>query len=203
MKALRVPLLLFALPSLLIAFAPARHGLLLLDRAALDAGEVWRLWSGHWVHFSSSHLLWNLVVLLAAGTWLEHMRPGLLLRYTLLAAPLLSMAILIGEPGLKTYGGLSGLATGVVVLLGCHQLRAPGPARWVWAGMLILVAVKSTHDAIHPVALFVHYNQADFRTSSTAHAAGAIIAVFHYAAIRLAKTIPPGPMTGSRRQGSG
>ncbi len=184
MKTLRAPLLLFALPALLLAFAPARQGLFLLDRSA-TAGEPWRLWSGHWVHFSASHLGWNLAVLLAAGAGLERVRPGLLWRHTLLAAPLLSLALLIFEPGLQTYGGLSGLATGVVVLLGLHQLRTPGATRLLWAGVLALVAVKTTHDATHADPLLVRYDAAGVRSSVTAHAAGAIIAVLYYMAGRL------------------
>ena len=185
MKTLRAPLLLFLLPAVLVAFAPARHGPLLLDRTALEAGEVWRLWSGHWVHFSASHLLWNLAVLLAAGAWLERVRPGLLLRHTLVAAPLISLAILAAEPGLQTYGGLSGLATGVVVLLGLHQLRTPGTPRALWIGVLALVALKSASDFASPTAWFAHYAAPGIRTSSTAHAAGALVALVHFGASHL------------------
>lgn len=184
MKTLRAPLLLFALPAILLAFAPARHGLFLLDRSA-TAGEVWRLWSGHWVHFSASHLLWNLAVLLAAGAWLERVRPGLLWRHTLLAAPLLSLALLVFEPGLQAYGGLSGLATGVVALLALHQLRTPGAVRLLWAGVLALIAVKTTHDVTPADPWLVRYDQAGVRSSAIAHAAGAIIAVLYYMAGRL------------------
>jgi hypothetical protein len=141
--------------------------------------------------------------LLVAGAWLEQIHPGRLLWHTVISAPLVGVMILVAEPGLKTYGGLSGLATGVVVLLSLDQLRTSGTTRWLWTGGLVLVALKAAYDATHPVALFAHYDQPGLRTSSSAHAAGAIIAVFHYAALRLTKTIPPGPIAASRRQGSG
>jgi rhomboid family GlyGly-CTERM serine protease len=191
-KALRVPLLLFALPAVLVAFAPARHGFLVLDRAAV--GEVWRLWSGHWVHFSVSHLAWDLAVLLAAGTWLERLRPGLLLRHTLLAAPLISWALLVFESGLQAYGGLSGLATGVVVLLALHQLRTSGSARPIWMIVLALVVLKATGDATPNGMTFVRYEQAGVRASSLAHAAGAVIAALHYLSeLLLARPTRAGP----------
>ena len=180
MKALRIPLLLFALPAVLLAFAPARHAWFLLDRSALRGGEVWRLWSGHWAHFSGSHLLWNLVVLVAAGAWLERLRPGLLLRHTLFAAPLIGWALMACEPGLETYGGLSGLATGVVVLLGLHQLHEPRSPRLLWAAVLALVALKTTYDLTHADTLLVHYGAAPVRTSRIAHAAGALIGAACY-----------------------
>ncbi|AOS43844.1 Rhomboid family protein [Lacunisphaera limnophila] len=205
MKTLRVPLLLFVLPAVLLAFAPARHGLVLLDRSAVAAGEVWRLWTGHWVHFSASHLGWNLAVLLAAGTWLERQRPGLLLRHTVIAAPLIGLAVLIGEPALQAYGGLSGLATSVVVLLGLHQLRSGGASRWLWTGLLALVAVKTTGDAIRAETSLVAFALPGVRLSTTAHFAGALSALLHegLGCLRRSKMTPPGPVTGSRRQDSG
>ncbi|MDQ5977950.1 MAG: hypothetical protein QG602_922 [Verrucomicrobiota bacterium] len=185
MKSLGVPLLLFALPAMLEAFAPARHAQMLLVRDALADGEVWRLWTGHWVHFSPSHRLWNLAVLLGTGAWLERVRPGLLLRHTLFAAPFISLAILATEPGLQTYGGLSGLATSVVVLLGLQQLRTPGAARWLWAGLLALVAAKITTEAWFGGASLSRYETAGVRTAWSAHAAGAVAAAVHQGLSRL------------------
>jgi rhomboid family GlyGly-CTERM serine protease len=177
MKSLRLPLLLFALPAVVVAFAPARHDLLLLDREALATGQFWRLWSGHWLHFSASHLVWNLVVLLTAGTCLERLRPGLLLRHVVIAAPLIGVAIMIFEPALRSYGGLSGLATAVTVLLSLHHLRLATPARPIWIGVLALVAAKSVHDALFPGSLLVDYTHAAIQPSVTAHLAGAVVAM--------------------------
>jgi rhomboid family GlyGly-CTERM serine protease len=201
MRAYRVPLLLFALPAVMVAWVSSLGNGLILERTALANGELWRLWSGHWVHFSGSHLLWNLVVLLAAGAWLERVRPGRLLRHTLIAAPLISLAILALEPGLQTYGGLSGLATGVVVLLGLHQFSQPDTPRWLWAGVLGLVMLKTATDAVHTDPLVVAFTSTTIRSSSSAHAAGALVALLHHVAshLPLLKMTPPGPVTGSRR----
>lgn len=190
MKSLRASLLLFALPAMLVAFASARHGQLLLARDALVDGEVWRLWTGHWVHFSASHLLWNLTVLLAAGAWLQHVRPGLLWRHALIVPPLLSCAILVLEPDLQTYGGLSGLATSVVVLFGLQQLRTPGSARWLWAGVLALVATKVGAETLFKDAYFTRYESAGVHTAWSAHAVGAMLAVVHHGLSFLPGTRP-------------
>ena len=204
MKLLRAPLLLFALPAVIVALASAWHRQLLLDRYPVTTdGEIWRLWTGHWVHFSVSHLVWNLAALLAAGAWLERVRPGLLLRHALVAAPVIGSAVLVFEPGLQAYGGLSGLATGVVVLLGLHQVREPGAGRWLWAGVLALVALKTVRDSVAPAAVLADFGPSEIRPSFVAHAAGAGAAVLHHALGRVAKMTPPGPVTGSRRQGSG
>ena len=184
MQPLRVPLLLFAVPAVFVALASAAPDWLVLDRDALAAGQIWRLWTGHWVHFSASHLGWNLVVLLAAGTWLECVRPGRLWRHALVVTPFISLAILVLEPGLQAYGGLSALATGAVVLLGLHQLRTPDASRLLWIGVLGLVVLKCAGDVLHLGPGFARYDEATVRTSTTAHAAGAIVAVLQFAAGR-------------------
>lgn len=191
MKFLRVPLLVFALPAVLVAFAHGAHDSLVLGRDALLHGEIWRLWTGHWVHFSASHLGWNLLVLLAAGTWLEYLRPGLLLRHALAAPPLIGLAVLSCEPALGSYGGLSGLATGVVVLLALHQWHSPGAERWVWMSVLILVAIKCVADLLQLSPGIVRYDEFAVRTSTTAHAAGASIAALHHFLSRQRQATPP------------
>jgi rhomboid family GlyGly-CTERM serine protease len=185
MQSLRLPLLLFVLPAVIVAYASAWHGWLLLDRHALTAGgEIWRLWTGHWVHFSLSHLVWNLAVLLTAGTWLERVRPGLLLRHALVAVPVIGAAVLVFEPRLQAYGGLSAIATGAVVLLALHHFIAPGADRRLWAGVLALVALKCAGDLLHLGPVFARYDEFNVRTSTTAHALGGIVATLQFSAGR-------------------
>lgn len=178
MKALRTPLLVFAFPAALAGLAPAAC---LYDRAAILHGEWWRLWTGHWVHFSASHLAWNLVVLLVAGIWLERLRPGLLARYVLVAAPLLSLGLLVFAPDMAVYGGLSGLATGVVVLLALAQLGTQRAERTWWFAVLALTAGKIAVDAFAPAPLFSRFDSDTVQVSALAHALGALLAllVFH------------------------
>jgi rhomboid family GlyGly-CTERM serine protease len=177
MKSFRPVLLLVVGPAVLLQLAPATHGALLYDRTALLHGEWWRLWTGHWVHFSVSHLAWNLAVLLAAGAWLEHLQPGRLLRYLLVAAPVLSGIFLIGEPAMQVYGGLSGLATGVVVLLALGQFVRDGRNRAWWGAALALLALKLGFDATHATPLFSRFGTTAVRSSALAHAGGAVTAV--------------------------
>lgn len=180
-RALLAPLLLFALPAALLALWPAGAERLLLDRAAMADGQLWRLWTGHWVHFSTSHLAWNLLVLLVAGAWLEHLHPGRLARHAAFAAPLIGGTVLALEPGLQAYGGLSGLAMGVVALLALHQLRTANTPRLLWLAVLGLLVAKAAHDLVTASSWFARYDSADLRTSSIAHAAGLAAACLHHA----------------------
>ncbi len=174
MKAGLTPCLLFALPAVLAGLVPAAC---LYDRDAILQGEWWRLWTGHWVHFSTSHLGWNLVVLLAAGTWLERLRPGLLARYVFVGAPAAGLGLLAFAPGMEIYGGLSGLATGVVVLLALVQLGIKRTERIWWLAVLALTTGKVAVEACSLAPLFSRFGSTGVHVSTLAHGLGALLAL--------------------------
>ena len=177
MKSLRPVLWLFVLPAALIALFPVTPGVLLYDRPAILHGEWWRLWTGHWVHFSASHLFWNLLVLVVASWWLEKIRPGLLLRFTLVAAPLISLGLILFAPAMDRYGGLSGLGTAVVSLLALTQVRTQRSRAAWWLGVLALVVGKIAFDAMHSRSLFGDFPSPAIHVSALAHAVGLAVAL--------------------------
>ena len=77
---------------------------------AIAGGEVWRLWTGHWVHASWNHFaldagLCALFVLLTRAGW-----------YLLIAPPLVTLGVFAWRPELTSYLGLSGLLHGLALL---------------------------------------------------------------------------------------
>lgn len=203
MKSFRPVLLLYALPAMLVALCPATHGALLYDRDAIRHGELWRLWTGHWVHFSASHLTWNLLVLLVTGAGLEKLQPGWLLRYTLIAAPLISLSFLVLAPGMEAYGGFSGLAIGAVTLLAITQLALATGERTRWLAVLLLVAVKIVLEAGQDQALFSQFPTAAIHSSALAHAAGAGLALVFFLSRHWAFCFPLTGATPARPVPSG
>ena len=120
---------------------------LVYDRAKIMGGEFWRLLTGHWVHFSGSHLFWNLAVLFPAGVWLERLNPTAL-RWTLVLSPLaISLALLAFDPSLVRYAGISGVASGVLVALAVDSLCTQSGARRWWLAVLVFFAVKVAVEA--------------------------------------------------------
>jgi rhomboid family GlyGly-CTERM serine protease len=116
--------------------------LLVYDREGLAQGELWRLLTGHFVHFSAAHLVNNLVVLVPA-VWLVETRytedAGLLL---LAAASAVGIAVFAGAPEIRQFGGASGISLAVLAyacLRGLHENR-----RWrlVCGVLLAIVCVK-------------------------------------------------------------
>ena len=174
----------FAWPRLAEAF--------IYGRAEILSGQAWRLWTGHLVHYSASHLTWDLAVFLAAGLWLERIAPRLARGFYLLAPPAISGALLWGEPALERYAGLSGLAAGLLVLLALVQLQ-PGTRepRWFWLAVLALVAVKVGVETTTQTPLLARFD-AGVRVVPLAHLAGIACAVAAF----LVSRIRPGLRAG-------
>lgn len=161
---------------------PGLADALIYQRAAILAGQEWRLWTGHLVHYSPSHLLLDLAVFLVAGGWLEWITPRLTRWFYLLAPPAISIALLWGDPTLERYAGLSGLATGVLVLLALVQLRRDtGGSPWFWPAVLLLVAVKVVVESLGPAPLFARYDPS-LRVVPLAHLGGIACAVLAFLA---------------------
>lgn len=161
-----------ATTAVAIASLPASADALLYRRAELAAGQLWRLWSGHLVHFGWQHLLADLAVFAVAGAWLESLAPRTTRLLLLFAPPLISALLYVADPQLAFYGGLSGLAIGLLVLLALVQLRRDhAAARWIWFAVLALVAGKVGLEAVTNTPLVSDFGP-DIKVSTLAHLGG-------------------------------
>lgn len=119
------PAALSLLCLLLTLAGPQLTQFLRYDRAAIAAGEWWRLFSGNLVHLGYWHLLLNvlslvLLVLLCP----ERLSPAEWLRRLLLIGTGMSLCLYFFAPTVLTYVGLSGLVYGLFALgLGRQALR--------------------------------------------------------------------------------
>jgi rhomboid family GlyGly-CTERM serine protease len=171
----RIPWVTAAVVALAIAVwgsTDAVKQALLYDRGAVFHGQLWRLWTGHLVHFSASHLGWNLLVVALAGAWIEC--SGFRARgWFAAAAPLaISLALLVGEPTLGSYGGLSGVATAAVAFACASEWRR-GAGRALWCTALGLIGIKTAWEYWGAGSLFAHYTSAAVRTVPLSHLSGA------------------------------
>ena len=88
--------------------------LLRYDRDAILAGQLWRVLTGHLVHLGGSHLAMNLVGL--ALIWMlfgRLMSTSAWLATLLSSALAVSLGLLVFNPGLTWYVGLSGVLHGM------------------------------------------------------------------------------------------
>lgn len=156
---------------------PGAQSVLEYNRIAVLAGEWWRLWTAHAVHYGASHLWWNVIVFVAAGAWLERVAPQRL-RILLAFGPLvIGLVLLGGDAALARYAGLSGIGAGVVALLALTQLRRTDGETMFWRAVLAVLALKIGLEIVADRPLFARFDDATVRCVPLAHMAGAIVAV--------------------------
>jgi rhomboid family GlyGly-CTERM serine protease len=168
-----------AAPALLIHAGPEiLKSWMVFDRQAIAGGELWRLFTGHWVHFGGEHLILNLGTLVVFGLWLCRLAPEVPPRFLVLAAPVVSAALWVLEPDMARFGGLSGLGAGLVTLAALTGLSKGGSRwiRWVCACLLALVILKAGTDLAGDRIPGLHAHlDGEARISRWAHAAGGLV----------------------------
>ena len=103
-----------------------------LNRQAVAEGQLWRLWTGQFCHWSALHLAGNLAAVAAIGVIAG--RP--IVRWLALlplAAPVLSIFLLATAPAITYYRGLSGL---VALLVVGAAVEGGTVGRWLAAAYL-------------------------------------------------------------------
>jgi rhomboid family GlyGly-CTERM serine protease len=179
------------LVSIVAFFWPTLTEVLIYDRGLIGSGQVWRIWTGHCTHVNLSHLFWNLAVFVPAGFWLERLQPRLTAWFYLGAALGISLGLYFADPSLLRYSGLSGIATGQLVLLAIVQLRTKNDEpSWFWLAVLGLITVKVGMELTRPTPVFVDFANG-VRNVPLAHIGGivcALIAASCYHPTRAAPT---------------
>ena len=123
LRAIPFITLAIGLRAVLLARLPAAGRWLQYDRAAVEAGELWRIVTCHFVHVNGAHLIWDLAALLALGLMFE---VKLRKSYTISllgATVLIPVSIFFFQPDLIYYCGLSGLDTAAYTLCACYILK--------------------------------------------------------------------------------
>lgn len=181
-----------------VAAVPALAPSLLYDRPALERGEYWRLWTGHFVHFGASHLWWNLAVFAVAGIWAERVAPRRARVLLIVAPPLIGVALFGLDPDLGFYGGLSGVTAAMLTFLAFAQLArvaeaeatagvvvaeeearpAPTSDRWFWRTVLALIILKIAAEFAVNSPLFARFAPAGIQPVPLAHLAGVLAAIY-------------------------
>lgn len=172
--------LLLVAPALVAYLLPGAGAAMVYDRSAIFAGELWRLVTGHWVHFSASHLLWDTLVLSVTGWLIESRTYRHFAFLCLLSALAISLAMLISLPGMATYGGLSGIAMASTVYLALHGWREAGPGRGMWLAILLLCAGRLLLDIWLGQFAVVHIDDSQVVPVPISHFIGAATGLLVY-----------------------
>jgi rhomboid family GlyGly-CTERM serine protease len=177
MKRIPIWTLIAAAIALLIAVVESAGVRLVYDRAAILRGEVWRLLSGHFVHFSPSHLAVDIAALLFAGAVLERRTNASCAGMFVLMPIGISLVLVVFEPAMARYGGLSAMVTAFIVYLALELCRSGGTTERLAAlAALMGVVVKVALDATIATPLFARLGASTI-VSTASHAAGVVLAM--------------------------
>ncbi|QDV05375.1 hypothetical protein Poly30_08720 [Planctomycetes bacterium Poly30] len=166
-----------ALAAVLLATAASAFpGTLQLERAGLANGEWWRLWTGHLVHGSADHLVYDAG---AAALLFVALKCPLASACRLLwMAPAISLALLAALPDLDHYYGLSGLLHGWAVAGTFDLWRSKnGPGAHLAAVFGIGTVLKAAWETWSGAAPFSDGLDMGGPVIHAAHLVGAIVGV--------------------------
>jgi rhomboid family GlyGly-CTERM serine protease len=155
---------------------PAAEGLE-WERVAILHGELWRLISGHVVHFSLSHAGADALGLAAMGLVAEPLTGSR--RFALVlggGALLMSLGLLALAPGLLEYRGASGLVVLVAVLGGMLAWYRYRASRAMLACAALALASKTLWEALAHAPAFSDL-PAGVTIAWQAHLLGAVLGI--------------------------
>jgi rhomboid family GlyGly-CTERM serine protease len=149
--AAALPVALAAVLAGIYLLPPAAIPVLRYERAAVLAGEAWRLVTAHLVHGDAPHLWWNVAgVLLVGVLFAREYSPRQWLVVLIASTVAIDLGFLLFEPGLEWYLGFSG------VLHGC---AAAGLVAWLreerdpftWLVVAVFAAKLAWEHAVGPL----------------------------------------------------
>lgn len=147
------------------------------ERGAILHGELWRLWTGHLVHFSLSHAAADALVLAAMGLLAEPLVGPR--RFAMLlggGAFVLSLGLLALAPGLHEFRGASGLAVLTAVLGGVLAWQRYPASRPMLLCAALALASKTLWEACAHTAAFTELPPG-VAVAWQAHVLGALLGV--------------------------
>jgi rhomboid family GlyGly-CTERM serine protease len=176
-----VSLLLVAF-ALLASLLPGVADWLQYDRLAVSQGAFWRLLTSHFVHWSTDHLFWDVLVFGAVGWLCERDDRTSYLACVGLSALAISGSLAITLPQMQTYRGLSGIDSALFAMLAVRMgQRELADRNWIGLSLVCAVAVGFVAKLVFELAtggtLFVDSPAAGMVPVPLAHVVGGLVGV--------------------------
>jgi rhomboid family GlyGly-CTERM serine protease len=143
-----------------------------MTRQAILNGELWRLLTAPLVHFSASHIFWDVLVFGVAGLAINTAGFRCFWLVCCFAALIPSSIFLLALPELERYGGLSGLATGAFAYFCLCSALGTTRNRPVWVLLLVAMGAKILVEITMGVSIFAHAGSIPFRALPSVHIFG-------------------------------
>lgn len=174
----KVPWLTLLLGILTAAFhlaGPPVFEFLVFDKKAVLHGEIWRFFTGHFVHFGLEHFFWDFLAFIILSLIVEWDNVRKLAESFLVCCVFVSAWLMSGGGGIDTYCGLSGILSGLLVVAAVTQYQRT--ANKVFLGVLFLMAGKIMFEFFTGSTLFVSSVQGVPGAHAMGFAAGGVYLV--------------------------
>lgn len=150
------------------------------QRDLIAAGELWRALTGHFVHWSPGHLMWDVGTFLVLGVACELRSRKRFLTCLLVSGLVIPGVVWLLLPGLETYAGLSGLDSALFALLGAelvreHSERGGHAATAFGIALGLGFALKIGFEMTNGATVFVGYLGPGIVPVPLAHLAGGVV----------------------------
>jgi len=168
------------LVSILSSYFPELYSFFIFDRSALIRGEVWRIFTCHFVHFSSLHLVYNLFVFGIAGYIIRKKNYPHFGWLCLWLSFAISISLFILKPNMHYYGGLSGVACGALyycALMGFNESR---PWQTICFLVILLLPIKMIVEIYSGASILPYWEYQSFIPMQTSHIIGCLAAAALY-----------------------
>jgi len=166
--------------AFLTYFSQGLSGILVYDRSLILSGEIWRLLSGHLVHFSKGHLLSDLLTFAVAGLIIEDRSYPGFGHMCVISAVTVGVVSLLFLPDMYRYGGLSAINISAITYLCLCSLKENEPKRWVYLIILLLTVFKIIHEIATGQMLFASADNTSIVPVPFAHFTGIIVAILFF-----------------------
>lgn len=182
-----------AVISIIVYLVPGAREWLQYDRSLIAAGEIWRIITCHWTHWTFDHLFWDAAALAVLGTLCERLDRYRFLICLLIAAIVIPATVWLFIPDMQTYRGLSGIDSALFTLFAILTLKRPS-IRQTSGGyaillLLVLGIAKVIFELSTGMTLFVDGSENHFIPVPLAHLAGGLVGL----AVAFLPTFPPRP----------
>jgi len=167
----------FTVLLLLALFEPSSSEYLMFDRQLINSGEIWRLFSAHFVHLSNTHMLGNLLAVALvgyiAGASLNNLTGVLLLLWCTLVV---GLGLYFFADHLYRYVGLSGVLHGLLVVA---PFVSPFYSRRIALCFLLVIVLKVIWEQSGFYDDMALVNTIGGRVETLAHLFGLLAGLFY------------------------
>ncbi|MFI5356112.1 MAG: rhombosortase [Opitutales bacterium] len=176
--------------ALVVQWHPGWREGLVYERSAIARGEVWRAWTGSWVHFGWPHFVADTGLFLIMGGLLERRHPWFSRLAVGLMPPFIALAIYWFDPTMQRYGGLSALNLGLLLYLALQGWQRDW-RDWFWPAVLAIYVGEVVFEAAsggHGGGL-IRFDDPAVRVATRAHLASAVYALGAWVVQRCARRL--------------